>query len=92
MHKDAQQNPASFYSRKGCYALNVQCSVDHCKKVWCVSYSHKGASHDSSCFYETELYKNMSKASKHPHKDEQTISNDQATTNEKATQDKPTKN
>ena len=28
------------------------------KKVRWVSYSHKGASHDSSCFRETHLYKN----------------------------------
>ena len=58
MHKDGQKNPTSFYSRKGFYALNVQCIVDHRKKVRWVSYSHKGASHDSSCFHETDLYKN----------------------------------
>ena len=33
MHKDGQKNATSFYSRKGFYALNVQCIVDHCKKV-----------------------------------------------------------
>ena len=50
MRKDGQKNPTSFYSRKGFYALNVQCIVDHRKKIWWVSYSHKGALHDSSCF------------------------------------------
>ena len=59
MHKDVQQNPTSFYSRKGFYALNVQCIVDHRKKVRWVSYLHKGASHDSSCFRDTELYNKL---------------------------------
>ena len=59
MYKDGQQNPTSFYSRKGFYALNVQCIVDHQKKVRWVSYSHKGASHDSSYFRDTELYNKL---------------------------------
>ena len=54
--RDLIMNPVSFFSRKGFYALNVQCIVDHRKKVLWVSYSHKGGSHDSSCLKETELY------------------------------------
>ena len=35
--------------------------VDDRKKVRWVSYSHKGASHDSSCFRDTHLYTNILK-------------------------------
>ena len=44
--RDLIMNPVSFFSRKGFYALNVQCIVDHRKKVLWVSYSHKGGSRD----------------------------------------------
>ena len=53
---DGIKNPSTFFSRKGFFALNVQCIVDDRKKVLWVSYSHKGGSHDSSCFKETKLY------------------------------------
>ena len=49
-------NPVSFFSRKGFYALNVQCIVDDQKKVLWASYAHKGGSHDSSAFRDTKLY------------------------------------
>ena len=42
--------------KKRFYALNVQCIVDDKKGVLWVSYSHKGGSHDSSCFRATRLY------------------------------------
>ena len=31
--RDECQNPTTFFSRKGCYALNVQCIVDDKKRV-----------------------------------------------------------
>ena len=58
---DGVRNPTTFFSRKGFFALNVQCIVDDRKKVLWVSYSHKGGSHDSSCFRETDLYKTLEK-------------------------------
>ena len=54
--RDRIVNPVTFFSRKGFYALNVQCIVDDRKRVLWVSYSHKGGSHDSSCLRETKLY------------------------------------
>ena len=61
LFRDVQPNATAFYSRKGFYALNVQVIVDHRKKVRWVSYSHKGASHDSSCFRDTYLYNHILK-------------------------------
>ena len=55
--RDGYRNITGFYSRKGFYALNVQCIVDDKKRVLWLSYRHKGGSHDSSCFHDTELYK-----------------------------------
>ena len=57
--RDGIQNVTSFYSRKGFYALNIQCIVDDRKRVLWLSYSHKGGSHDSSCFRETKLYEHL---------------------------------
>ena len=54
--RDGIKNITAFYSRKGFYALNVQCIVDDKKRVLWLSYSHKGGSHDSSCFRATKLY------------------------------------
>ena len=59
--RDRILNPVTFFSRKGFYALNVQCIVDDRKKVLWVSYSHKGGSHDSSCLRETKLYDELIK-------------------------------
>ena len=53
---DRVRNPVAFFSRKGFFALNVQCIVDDKKRVLWASYLHKGASHDSSCLRETMLY------------------------------------
>ena len=57
--RDGIKNVTSFFSRKGFYALNVQCIVDDKKRVIWLSYKHKGGSHDSSCFSHTELYKHL---------------------------------
>ena len=43
-------NPVPFYSRKGYYALNVQCIVDDWKKILWAVYNNKGVSHDNTCF------------------------------------------
>ena len=53
---DGPMNPVPFYSRKGYYALNVQCIVDDRKKVLWAMYNNKGASHDSTCFKSSALY------------------------------------
>ena len=45
----------TFYSRNDVYALNVQCLVDHEKIVLWAFYSHRGSSHDSTCFRATDL-------------------------------------
>ena len=37
-------------SRKGFYTLNLQCIVDHDKKVLWASYDNRGGSHNSSAF------------------------------------------
>ena len=58
---DRIKNSLSIYSRKGFFALNVQCIVDHQKKVLWASYRHKGASHDSSAFRDTKLYQLLKK-------------------------------
>ena len=52
-------SPITFFSRKGFYALNVQCIVDDKKRVLWASYSHKGASHDLSYLRETQLYNKL---------------------------------
>ena len=46
----------SAFSRKGCYALNVQCIIENNKRVTWLSYKHKGGYHDSSCLRDTQLY------------------------------------
>ena len=48
-----------FFSRKGFYALNVQCVVDHDNIILWASTYHKGESCDSSAFRETKLYKKL---------------------------------
>lgn len=42
--RDLIINPLTFFSRKGCYSLNVQCIVDDRNNVMGLSYSHKGVS------------------------------------------------
>ena len=60
--RDGIANPASVFSRKGFYALNVQCIVDNEKKVLWASYSNRGSSHDSTCFRDTHLYQVLLKS------------------------------
>ena len=53
---DKVKNIVGFFSRKGFYALNVQCVVDHQKKVLWASFDNRGASHDSSVFRGTKFH------------------------------------
>ena len=53
------KNVVGFFSRKGFYALNVQCLVDHEKKVLWAKINNKGSSHDSSCFRDSTLYNKL---------------------------------
>ena len=39
--------------------MNVQCIVDHRKKVLWARYNSKGASHDSTCFKDSDLYQRL---------------------------------
>ena len=55
-HCDDITNAVPYFSRKGYYALNVQCIVDDRKKVLWAKFNNKGASHDSTCFKHSELY------------------------------------
>ena len=50
--------------------MNVQCVVDHDKKVLWASTYHKGGSHDSSTFRETKLYKKLKKKADWLHEEE----------------------
>ena len=54
---DSATNPVPYYSHKGYYGLNVQCIVDYREKVLWVKFNDKGASRDSTCFKNLELYK-----------------------------------
>ena len=54
--RDGVTHSTSFYSRKGFFALNVQCIVDDQKRILWASYSNNGSSHDSSAFRSTKLY------------------------------------
>ena len=63
--RDNVSDPASFFSRKGFYALNVQCMVDDKKRVLWSSFSHRGSSHDSTCFRESSFYKDILKPMQH---------------------------
>ena len=60
---DRLKNVVGFFSRKGFYALNVQCLVDHNKKVLWASFENRGSSHDSSAFWHSRLYSLLVKKS-----------------------------
>ncbi len=54
---DGVNNPKSFYSRKGYFAVNVQAIVDKKKRVLFRSITSRGAEHDSTAFKNSKLYK-----------------------------------
>ena len=55
--RDGVCDPASFYSCKGFYGLNVQAIVDIKKRVLYHSILSRGAEHDSTAFKNSSLYK-----------------------------------
>ena len=62
--KDKVKDPASYYTRKGYYGINVQVIVDRKKKVLYRSIKCRGAEHDSSSFKASSMYnKLMAKSS-----------------------------
>ncbi len=54
--RDGVENPQSFYSRKGFYAINTQVIVDRTKRVLFWSIMSRGAEHDSTAFQNSGLY------------------------------------
>lgn len=54
--RDGVQNPQSFYSRKGFYAVNTQVIVDRNKRILFRSIMSRGAEHDSTAFRNSGLY------------------------------------
>ena len=57
MKSDGVNNPQSFYSRKGYYAVNVQAIADKKKRILFRSILSRGAEHDSTAFKNSSLYK-----------------------------------
>jgi hypothetical protein len=56
---DGIQNPASFYSCKGFYGVNVQAIVDRKKRILYRNILSRGAEHDSTAFKNSKLYRNV---------------------------------
>jgi hypothetical protein len=54
--RDGVENPQSFYSRKGFYAVNTQVIVDRNKRILSRSIMSRGAEHDSTAFRNSGLY------------------------------------
>ena len=50
-------DPGNYFCRKGFYALNVQAICDKSRRVLWLSTGHKGSTHDSTAFMETQLFK-----------------------------------
>ena len=53
------RNPGTYFSRKGFFALNVQCIVDRNKKIIWRAINAKGSEHDSKAFKNTKLCKKL---------------------------------
>ena len=51
------RDPGNNFCRKGFYALNVQAICDKSRRVLWMSAGHKGSTHDSTAFLETQLFK-----------------------------------
>ncbi len=54
---DIIRDPGNYFCRKGFYALNVQAICDKSRRVLWLSTGHKGSTHDSTAFMETQLFK-----------------------------------
>ena len=50
------QDPGNYFCRKGFYAHNVQAICDKRRRVIWTSTGHKGSTHDSTAFMETQLF------------------------------------
>lgn len=57
--RDGVFNPASFYSRKGYFGINVQAIVDKKKRILYRSILSRGAEHDSTAFKNSPFYKDI---------------------------------
>ena len=55
--RDGVKDPASFYSRKCFFGVNVQAIVDKKKRILYRSILSRGAEHDSTAFKNSSLYK-----------------------------------
>ena len=55
-NQDQVQNPGSYFSRKGFFAVNVQVIVEKKKRVWCRAVQCRGAEHDATVFKHSTLY------------------------------------
>jgi DDE superfamily endonuclease len=53
---DLIRDPGNYFCRKGFYALNVQAICDKSRRVLWMSTGHKGSTHDSTAFMETQLF------------------------------------
>lgn len=54
--RDGVKNPASFFSRKGFFGINVQAIVDKKKRILYRQILSRGAEHDSTAFKNGALY------------------------------------
>ena len=54
--RDGVANASGYFSRKGFYALNVQCIVDKKKRVLWRRIGARGSEHDSSAFKDSDLH------------------------------------
>ena len=62
--KDNVNNPGTYYSRKGFYALNVQVIADKNRFILWRSIGARGSEHDSAAFKSTKLYSKLCEMSK----------------------------
>jgi hypothetical protein len=53
---DNVPDPGNYFCRKGFFALNVQAICDSKKRILWMSTGHKGSTHDSLAFSETQLH------------------------------------
>ena len=57
------RDSGNYFCRKGFYALNIQATCDKSRRVLWMSAGHKGSTHDSTAFLETQLFKILEESS-----------------------------
>ena len=57
------RDPGNYFCRKGFYALNTQAICNKSRRVLWMSAGHKGSTHDSTAFLETQLFKILEESS-----------------------------